>query len=242
MAKQTTLTDARLRSITLPAKGDAWHADKAYPGLALRVQYGGSKTWFYRYRAADPADRSKIKQRRYRLGSYPAMSLADARTAWRDARAIVDEGGDPQAAKMVEQQAALTFDAMAQRWLDLDQADNKSRPEVERKLRVNVLSQWTGREAASISKADVASLLDSLREDGKDTTARRVYSMLNRLFRWAEGRDYVAANPVRGLERGSDVKRDRVLSDDEVARVWQATPLPFRADVSASDAYRPAPS
>ena len=64
-------------------RGQAEHFDAGYPGLALRISYGGGRSWVYFYRANG-------KQRRMTLGTFPAMSLADARQAWRGARAAVD--------------------------------------------------------------------------------------------------------------------------------------------------------
>jgi integrase len=54
------------------------------------VRPSGAKVWIYRYR--DPAGRMA----QLLLGSYPALSLADVRTEWRNAKAIRDKHGDPR--------------------------------------------------------------------------------------------------------------------------------------------------
>ena len=82
------LTVAAVARIKPPAQGQQDHFDKGYPGLALRVSYGGARAWIYLYRL-----RGKLK--RMTLGRYPAMSLADARQAWRDANATLQQGEDP---------------------------------------------------------------------------------------------------------------------------------------------------
>ena len=61
--------------------------------------------------------------------------------------------------------------------------------------------------------------------------ARRLHSHLHRLFRWSVGRGILGTNPVADLPKpGSAVKRDRVLTDAELATIWQAaeqTAWPF---------------
>src|SRR6185369_15620791 len=72
----------RLKSGSLP--------DPAHPGLRLMVRPSGSKVWIYRYR--NPAG----KMAQLLLGSYPALSLADARGEWRNHWAVRDKHEDPR--------------------------------------------------------------------------------------------------------------------------------------------------
>ena len=52
--------------------------------------------------------------------------------------------------------------------------------------------------------------------------ARRVQARLHGLFRWCVGRGIIAVNPVADLPKpGSETKRDRVLSDDELVQAWK---------------------
>src|SRR5262245_33196195 len=71
---------------TLPARHDPY-PDPLMPALGLRV---GKKpiTWLYRYRSGG-------KKRNDRLGYYPAMGLADARTAARKHAERIDAGTPP---------------------------------------------------------------------------------------------------------------------------------------------------
>ena len=82
------LTAASVDRIKPPASGQAEYFDKGFPGLALRISYGGGKSFVFFYRIGG-------KLRRMTLGTYPAISLAQARQAWRDARQDVAAGRDP---------------------------------------------------------------------------------------------------------------------------------------------------
>jgi integrase len=53
--------------------------------------------------------------------------------------------------------------------------------------------------------------------------ARRMHQRLHRLFAWAVGRDIIKVNPLANLPKpGSETKRERVLTDAELAKVWNA--------------------
>ena len=175
------LTAAAVERIKLPASGQRDHFNSGFPGLALRVSYGGARAWVYFYRLQG-------KQRRMTLGRYPGMTLADARTAWQDARKAVGIGEDPARRRPIE---ADSFDAVADEWLKRDQACNRSRQEVERILRVDVRPEWAGRQIATIGRRDVLDLIDKIADRGAVTAARRLHSHLHRLFRWSVGRGII---------------------------------------------------
>src|SRR5262245_61922726 len=84
-----SLTVASVARIKPPKQGQADHFDQGFPGLALRVSYGGQKAWTFFYRLHGG------KLRRLTLGHFPAMGLAEARDAWRDAREAVGKGENP---------------------------------------------------------------------------------------------------------------------------------------------------
>jgi integrase len=68
----------------------------------------------------------------------------------------------------------------------------------------------------------VLDLIDSIADRGAVTMARRVQAHLHRFFKWAVGRGILESNPAADLPKpGNEVRRDRVLSDDEIASVWR---------------------
>ena len=83
-----SLTAAAVQRIKPPKDGHVNFFDKGYPGLSLRVSYGGAKAYDYFFRLHG-------RLRRITLGRHPSMSLADARAAWREARTHVGHGEDP---------------------------------------------------------------------------------------------------------------------------------------------------
>ena len=92
------LTDRTVRSLKPPTTGrlDVWDEDN--PGFGLRLSASGRRTWILMYRNGSTL-------RRFTLGQYPTLGLADARTKARDALRDVDHGGDPARRKAEERRA-----------------------------------------------------------------------------------------------------------------------------------------
>ena len=65
----------------------------------------------------------------------------------------------------------------------------------------------------------ISMLLDSIIDRGAPGKARSVHAHLHRFFKWAVGREIIPVSPMDGLECPVAAnRRDRVLSDDELAR------------------------
>ena len=207
------LTAASVERIKPPAKGQIDHFDKGYPGLALRVSYGGGRSWVYFYRLHG-------KLHRMTLGRWPSMQLADARAAWQDARRKVSKGETPAPLKDTPKD---DFESVADEWLKRDQAHKRSYAEVKRVIDRDVKPAWHEREISGIGRREVLELLDGIADRGAVTLARRLHAHLHRLFRWSVGRGIIEANPMTDMPKpGQAVHRDRVLSDAELAQVWGA--------------------
>jgi integrase len=210
-----TLTVAAVDRIKPPAKGQVEHFDLGFPGLSLRVSYAGAKSWRYSYRLGGIP-------RRVCLGPYPAISLLEARGAWREARISVQKGVDPNPRHSARSDV---FENVAAEWLKRDQADN--RPNTiriaEQMIARDLLPKWRGRQVDTITKRDVLELLDGIADRGAPQQARAVYARIARFFAWCVSRDIVAASPVVGIDKpGSAAARERALNDAEVVAVWNA--------------------
>jgi hypothetical protein len=107
------LTDAAVRN--------AKAKDKPYKladggGLFLWVQPSGGKWWRYKYRFAG-------KEKLLALGSYPDVTLAEARERHAQARKLLSAGNDPGEVKKEGKRLALlksvtTFEAIAREWCE----------------------------------------------------------------------------------------------------------------------------
>ena len=83
-------------------------------GLVLRVSPDGGKAWSVVYRRKVDG-----RRRRATLGGYPALGLADARSAALDVLARVSKGGDPPGEKArAAAGRPVTFGDLCTRYLE----------------------------------------------------------------------------------------------------------------------------
>jgi len=196
--------------------------DGLLTGLYLVIQPSGSRSWAVRYR-------HNGAPRKLTLGAYPMLSLAEAREAAQDALRAVSKGADPAALKVAKRRAAVDgvdrdlFKNVVAEFLERHVKANKSRAEVDRMFKHDVLPKWGERQIQNITRRDVNELMDGLVDRGVGPMANRVFSIIRKLFNWAIGRDIISVSPCAGVRPPVDeVSRDRVLSDDEIRWFWLA--------------------
>jgi integrase len=207
------LTDAAIARYRAPKAGQEEIFDLGYPGLALRVGYGGAKAFVLFHREGG-------KLKRTTLGRWPKISLAEARDSWRR----VAEGKPPT--QTSEHPKEHLFPQMVEIWLKLDAAQrNKpsSLSTLHRLVDHDILPAWRDRYITDITRKDVAALIDGIVGRGAPVKARQVHAYLHRMFKWLAGRGIIPANPMQDMERpAKESSRERFLSDDELAKVWSA--------------------
>jgi integrase len=205
-------------------------------GLYFVIQPSGHKSWCLRYRRK--TDSKSIK---HTIGDYPMYSLKDARAKANELRAEIERGGDPHGDKVAKRRSdGDTFEDAARRYIEDIKHDNRSWKWSARMLglapdgsvlpdgsknrlghkRVSPADRWGARPVESIVAKDIVSAVDSL---GRTIQANRLQAVLSAFFAWARGKHLVALNPCAGLRRTvKERSRERVLSDDELRRVWLA--------------------
>jgi integrase len=222
------LTDAAVQRFKAAAGNRVDHFDAGLPGFGLRVagptprNPPGRKSWVLFYRIAG-------KQRRATLGSYPEMSLAEARAA-----AILIKAGKEPPGKLAAAPAATldTVSRVVEEFMRryMEQGQGRRRPhspryiqETHRNFKNHVLPRWGDRPIKSITKRDVIALLNGIVDAGKPIAANRVLAAISALFTWAAGEDIIDASPTAGVKkRAAEAPRERVLSDAELAAIWNA--------------------
>jgi integrase len=78
------------------------------------------------------------------------------------------------------------------------------------------------RPLINITRADIADLLNDIARNNGSTPANRTRSNLSSLFTWAQRQGKAESNPVSFTEKREEKSRDRVLTDAELAAIWNA--------------------
>ncbi len=203
----------------------AFSADTSLPGtFGLRVTETGAKSWQVMFRVQQPS--GAMKQRRMAIGTYPAISLSDAREKAREALLMVGRGVDPaehhkDALKRLAE--TPTVSRAIDDFIELyAKKKNRSWPETRRVFDRHIVPAWGDRLLPSITCAEVIQLLDEIAADAP-YMANRVLATIRKFWNWCVEKGKVDASPVASVKApGNEVSRDRVLSDAELKEVWAA--------------------
>jgi integrase len=180
-------------------------------GLALRVQPTGAKAWVVVYSRHG-------RPRWLTLGKADGIGLSDARRLAAKAVLAVAEGKDVAAEKKAERGAG-TFAELAARYVEIAKRKNKSWEQGATLVARYATPRWAKLQAASISRADVRTMLSKI---DAPVLRNQVLASTSAVFTWATAQELIAANPCRGIERNKVRSRERVLSDSELPKFWKA--------------------
>jgi len=194
------LTAVQCKNATCPAdKKKARFTDAN--GLYLEVSPTGKKRWFWKTYANG-------KEGRMALGSYPAVSLGDARAARDAAKIQKAEGLNPVQVRKVEKLKATrtegdTFKAIALEWY-AKQAPQWSESHAERMLRQfeRDLFPWIGgRRIEDISPMELLATLKKVEDRGALETADRALMLARQVWDyWLPTADVQQRNITEGLK------------------------------------------
>ena len=200
-----------------PAAMERFVWDEGLPGFGLRVFPSGRKTFFVQYR-------SQGRNRRFALGPYGVLTPAEARAMAIDVLADVQRGGDPAEALRLASKAPNLSDLCARYLAEYAEGRKKTRSVSEdRRLIEQFIQPALGRRrVAAVTRVEVVRLHNSLR--ATPYQANRVLAVLSRMFNLAErwGLRPDGSNPVRHVDRFAERKRERFLSEAELARLGKA--------------------
>jgi integrase len=189
-------------------------------GLTFTLSKGGTATWVLRYRFAG-------RRKELTLGNYPDMVLSAARKKAREYRVIIDNGGDPAAAKQEEK--SRTRDA----WLIRDLVnDYKVKCLIPTEFaektivyRVSdydmvILPKLGAREVRKVTPTDIVNMLATSKRSW--TICKRILTSASQLFDHACGIQLIPANPCAGISLRAvigarpPVKKRVMLEEDEL--------------------------
>jgi integrase len=174
------------------------------------------------------------KVRRLTLGRFPTLGLAEARDAARDALREAAKGEDPSRRKIADRRAE-TFADLSREYIERHASKKRSGREdirllngsphkkrTGKKPHVPLVTRWGDRRIKDIKRRDVRDLLEEVAARAP-IMANRTLALVRKMFNFAIERDWLEANPCHMVKQpGEERQRDRVLSEDELRRVWHA--------------------
>lgn len=179
-------------------------ADKEYKlsdggGLYLLVTPSGGKLWNLKYHFNG-------KEKRLSFGSYPTVSLLDARQRRADAKRLLSNGVDPSEIKKAQKAATIAeiqnaFEVVAREWHSKFKhtwSEVHATTLLER-LERDVLPYLGAKEIGEIKAPELLAVLRRVESRGALDTAHRIRFMCSQIFRYAVATGRAERDPAADL-------------------------------------------
>jgi integrase len=192
-----------------PRRMDVW--DTVLQCFGVRVSPGGRKTWFVIVRVDG-------RQKRVSLGTYPAITLAEARAEARkiirDAQLGVLDDAQETSCPTLGETVPVFIQVYAK-------PKNRGWKESERLL--GKFQSLFIKPLVDIKRSDIVRILDEIVASGTPYRANRALAALKKLMSWALDRGMIDVSPIAGLKLPhKEQARERVLSDEELVALSAA--------------------
>jgi integrase len=214
------LTDPFIRNLKPAPAGQRYAiSDALVPGLRVRVTATGSKTYIL-WRRVAPTHKSASA---LALGAVGQLTLAQARDKARAWLAMIAQGQDPRAARQAH---ADTFAVIFEDYLRRHVRGLRKAKDHEREMRKELLPRWATKPVAAITRRDVISMVDEIKDRGAVYQAHNMLAHAKTFFNWCIEKDILQASPCDRMKAtrliGARKPRQRVLNDDELRALWRA--------------------
>jgi integrase len=191
-----------MRTLPVPEKGQRTYFDDGLANFGCRISQGGTRSFIVQL----GADRQLVT-----IGRYPIISLAEARG---------------QARRLIAERTLGKFRPHSISWneavdLYLGVCEQKNKPRTLRDYRRLLKRHFPfhHKRLSEITTQDINHRIDRLRNTVSEQN--HTVATIKIFFRWALRRHYVDRSPCEGLQIIKRPPRRRVLSDRELAAVYQ---------------------
>ena len=213
------LTESAIAKAAIPpGKRDIIIFNSELPGFGVRIFESGKASCIVKYSVNG-------QQRRLTLGKFAAGTLKDMRAEASRVLAKARLGEDVAEKKRAAKAAKITSAGdLIKRYLNERRSEFRPKTFLEQ---VRYLERyWSALHDTpieTITRRDVVLQLDTIAEAHGKVSADRARTALSAFFSWAIDKSYLDASPVIAIKRrNTNGSRTRVLSEPELAAIWQA--------------------
>jgi integrase len=198
------LTDISVRTLPTPTKGQKTHWDDTLRSFGCRVSQGGTKSFVVQH---------GIDRRLVTIGRYPIVSLADARV---EAKRILAEMTLGK-----HRPRTVRWDEALEQYLAASKEKNRKRTVDGYSRLINRHFAFKRRQLPDVTSDDIEHKLAGIKAPAERNHALVAVKVF---LGWCQKppRRYIAHNPCEGMVPTKRKGRKRILTDAELATVFQA--------------------
>lgn len=208
------ITKRFVESILPDQKTTLKYWDSELKGFGIVILPSGRRTYCVQYR-----NQQRILKR-LKIGVHGQLTTEEARELAKKRLGQVAHGEDPAEEKRAFKNLATMKD------LACDYAERhgcRKRPrslkEDQKLLKNIILPYFSDKKIVHVSRRDIENLHHKLAETPYQ--ANRVLALLSKMFSLAFAWEWRSDNPVKGIERYYEEKRDRWLDKKELHQFWE---------------------
>ena len=187
----------------LELKKAAVKEDKDYnlsdgDGLYFIVRRNGSKFFRLDFRYGG-------KRLSMSLGTYPKISLKEARDKKDECKKLLSENINPISEKRVKKSSeSLTLGMIIDEWLELRAKSSSEATVTQNRRMLKNITNWLGNIAIKdIKRVDIINILEKIQNKGIIETAHRLLSLMNKIYMFAVTKEYIEHNIIADIDKKS---------------------------------------
>lgn len=203
------ITQRTIKTLITHERGTRIVWDSEIKGFGVRITEGGAVTFVLDYRVNG-------RQRRYKIGRHPEWTADAARAEAAELKPRIAKGYDPLEEREKSRREP-TVEDLAADYMKRHAEVNKRASSIrnDQQMIDNIIKPRLGRlRVMAVGPRDIEALKASLRET--PYRANRVLSLLSSMFAKSIEWKWRTENPVKGIQRYHEDRRERWLSEEEI--------------------------
>ncbi|PAT63911.1 integrase arm-type DNA-binding domain-containing protein [Psychrobacter sp. JB193] len=185
-------------------------------GLVLNVAKSGTKTWYYQYSRPYTGIADMFK-----LGRYPALSLADARKKRAECDVLIENNVDPKTNNKDQitserNKIANDFKSVFNEWLSTKSYSSGTLEKMQSYIS-EVLIVIGNKPVSDVTTADCLAVLRKAEKAGHLTKLQKMRTMISQVMAFAIATGRTDNNPalhLRGVFKSADTRHNPAILDE----------------------------
>jgi integrase len=191
-----------------------YYRDNKVSGLEIMITSKGSKSFKI-------TKKKNGKIIRVTLGTYPDLSIENARKKAFEVNAQISNGINPNQEKNNLKQE-ITFGELFDQFIERYSKPHKITWEQDVREISRFTQHWFKKKISAISTQDIKALHDKVGSENGLYQANRLFDKIRTMYNKAIEWGWKGENPAKGIKKFKESSRDRFIQTDEMPRFFKA--------------------